>query len=306
MFRPASSSSRSVNHSSHPTASRGDAHRRPDPNPCKQVFTWGPSYGSGRVHSYGSSPRRVPSSVGYGGHPSGQDAGSVFSSSSLYGRTPHLGGGSNSLDIDTNHWGSSLSSYGRTPHLGGGSNSLDINTNHWGSSSSDATSSNQVSFLSRVPDASSAFSTHSLDPAAPVASLPLPAAIPTGPILRPFKPTAPSSFSVPSRSARSVGGRSQLDPEPQAHTPIRASSSRSGRFMPSSEYGRLTQARSGLSPSSIPSSVGDGVHHGGFGGGSPSSVLISVGSLLPHHSNSSTRSEFSTGGDLISLLRLRL
>jgi hypothetical protein len=164
---------------------------------------------------------------------------------------------------------------------------------------------------------------HSSDQAAPVALPPLPAAIPAGPIpasppavapqgnpvslshprhggsggsICPFKPTAPSFFSVPSRSARSVGGRSQLDPEPQAHTPIRASSSRSGRFMPSSKYGRLTQARSGLSPSSIPSSVGDGVHHGGFRGGSPSSVLISVGGLSPHHSNSSTRSEFSTGG----------
>ena len=32
-FHPASLSSCSVNHSSHPTASRGDAHRRPDPDP---------------------------------------------------------------------------------------------------------------------------------------------------------------------------------------------------------------------------------------------------------------------------------
>ena len=112
----------------------------------------------------------------------------------------------------------------------------------------------------------------------------------------PFKPTAPSSLSVPSHSARSVGGRSQLDPEPQAHAPIRASLSRSGRLMPSSEYGRLTRARSGLSPSSIPFSVGDGGHHGGFGGRSPSSVSIVVGGLSPHHSNSSTHSEIFNGG----------
>ena len=66
--------------------------------------------------------------------------------------------------------------------------------------------------------------------------------------------------------------------------------------MPSSEYGRLTRARSGLSPSSIPFSVGDGGHHGGFGGRSPSSVSIVVGGLSPHHSNSSTRSEIFNGG----------
>jgi len=118
-FHPASSPSRSVNHLFPPPASRGDAHRRPDPDPCEQVFPRAPSYGSGRVPFYGF-PRQVPSSVGYGGRPSGQDAGSVFSSLSSYGFTPHLGGGSNSSDIDTDHWGSSSSSYRHTPHLGGG------------------------------------------------------------------------------------------------------------------------------------------------------------------------------------------
>jgi hypothetical protein len=113
-FHPASPSSRLVTHSSHPTTSRGDAHCRPDPDPCEQVFTWASSYGSGRVPFYGS-PRRVPSLVGYGGRPGGQDAGSVVLSSSSY----RCGGGSNYSDINTDHWGSSSSSYGRTPHLGG-------------------------------------------------------------------------------------------------------------------------------------------------------------------------------------------
>jgi hypothetical protein len=49
-FHPASPSSRSVTHSSH----RGDAHHRPDPDPCEHVFTWAPSYGSGRGSFYGS------------------------------------------------------------------------------------------------------------------------------------------------------------------------------------------------------------------------------------------------------------
>ena len=60
-FHPNSSSSpvplcstRSVDHSSHPPASRGDAHCRPDPEPCEQVFNWAPSYGSGHAPSYGS------------------------------------------------------------------------------------------------------------------------------------------------------------------------------------------------------------------------------------------------------------
>jgi len=108
-FRQASPSSRSVTHSTHPTPSLGNAHRRPDPDPCEQVFTRAPSYGCGCVPFYGS-PRRVPSSIGYGGHPGGQDVGSVASSSSSYRRTPHLGWGLNSSDINTDRWGSSLSS----------------------------------------------------------------------------------------------------------------------------------------------------------------------------------------------------
>ena len=74
-----------------PPCTKGDAHRRSDSKTCEQVFTRAPSYGSGRAPSFGS-PRQVPSSVGYGGHPGGQDAGSTFSSLSSYGRTPHLGG----------------------------------------------------------------------------------------------------------------------------------------------------------------------------------------------------------------------
>jgi len=93
LFRPASPSSWSVTHSSHPTPSLGNAHRRPDPDPCEHVFPRALSYGSGRVPFYGS-PCRVLSSVGYGGRPGGQDAGSVALSSSSYGRAPHLGGGS--------------------------------------------------------------------------------------------------------------------------------------------------------------------------------------------------------------------
>ena len=75
---------------------------------------------------------------------------------------------------------------------GGGSNSSDINTSHWGSSSSDSAPSNQVSFHSCVPDASSAVPTHSSDLAAPVALPPLPAAIPAGPI-----PLPVNRFTLP-------------------------------------------------------------------------------------------------------------
>ena len=89
-FHQASPSSRSGAHSPHPSPSPGVEHRRPDPEPCEPVFTRVPSHGSGRVPFYGS-PRRVPSSVGFGGHPGGLDAGSVVSSSSSYGRTPHPG-----------------------------------------------------------------------------------------------------------------------------------------------------------------------------------------------------------------------
>jgi len=83
-FHPDSSSSpaplrstRLVNHLSHPPASWGDAHCCPDPEPCEQVFNRTPSYGSGHAPSYGS-PRLVPSSVGFGGRPGGQDAGNFF------------------------------------------------------------------------------------------------------------------------------------------------------------------------------------------------------------------------------------
>jgi hypothetical protein len=68
-----------------------------------------------------------------------------------------------------------------------------------------------------------------------------------------FRPAAQPFLHVPSRSVRSEGGRSQLDPEPQEHTP-----SRPGRFKPSSEHGGCPRARGGLSPLSIPSSVGYG------------------------------------------------
>ncbi len=76
-FHQASPSSRSVTHSTHPTPSLGNAHRRPDPEPCEQVFTWAQSHGSGRVSFYGS-PRRVPSSVGYGGIPAVTTLGRLF------------------------------------------------------------------------------------------------------------------------------------------------------------------------------------------------------------------------------------
>ena len=113
-FHPASPSSRSVTHLSPTTPSRGDAHRRPDPEPCEHVVTRVPSYGSGRAPFIGS-PRRVPSSVGYGGRPGGHEADSVSSSPSSYGRPPHLGGGSNSSDYqqssskNSSFWGGDLS-----------------------------------------------------------------------------------------------------------------------------------------------------------------------------------------------------
>ena len=133
-----------------PPCTKGDAHRRSDSKTCEQVFTRAPSYGSGRAPSFGS-PCQVPSLVGYGGHPGGQDAGSTFFVLFLVRTYSSSRGGLNSLVIDTNHWGGSTRL------------SLDINTTCWGSSSSDSTSSHQVSFHSHVPDASLAFPTHSLD-----------------------------------------------------------------------------------------------------------------------------------------------
>ena len=163
-FHPASLSSRSVTHSSH----RGDAHRRPDPDPCEQVFTRAPSYGSGRVPFYGS-PHQVPSLVGYGGRLSGHDAGSAASSSSSYGRTPHLGRSSISV--------------GSPPHLnseifyGGGSNSADYqqssskNSLFWGGSSSISSES-----VHNVPSPTRGASVASLTPLAtpPPDPIPLP------------------------------------------------------------------------------------------------------------------------------------
>ena len=79
-----------------------------------------------------------------------------------------------------------------------------------------------------------------------------------------FRPAAQPFLHVPS-SVRSAGGRSQLDPEPQEHTP-----SCSGRFKPLSEHGGRPRARGGLSPLSIPSSVGYGGRHDSGGGPSAS------------------------------------
>jgi hypothetical protein len=47
------------------------------PDPCEQVFTQAPLYGSGHVPSYGS-PRQVPSSDGYGGVPAVKTLGQHF------------------------------------------------------------------------------------------------------------------------------------------------------------------------------------------------------------------------------------
>ena len=129
---PTSPSSRSVTHLSPTTPSRGEAHRRPDPDPCEHVVTRVPSYGSGRAPFYGS-PRHVPSSVGYGGRPCGHEAGSVLSSPSSYGRHPHLGRSSVSVGSMPSH---------SEIFNGGGSDSSDIqqdssvNSSFWGDSSS--------------------------------------------------------------------------------------------------------------------------------------------------------------------------
>jgi hypothetical protein len=172
-FHPASPSSRSVTHSSHPTTSRGDAHRCPDPDPCEQVSTRAPSYGSGCVPSYHGSPRRVPSSVGYGGRPGGQDAGSVLSSSSSYGRTPHLGGGSISVSSPLH----SNSPTRSEVFNGGGSDSSvyqqssSKNSSFWGGSSSVSSES-----VHTVPSTARGASAASLTPLAmpPPAPIPLP------------------------------------------------------------------------------------------------------------------------------------
>ena len=68
-----------------------------------------------------------------------------------------------------------------------------------------------------------------------------------------FRPATQPFIHVSLQSVHSMGGRSQLDPEPQDHI-----SSRSGCVKPSSEHGGRLSARGGLSPLSIPSSVGYG------------------------------------------------
>ena len=84
------------------------------------------------------------------------------------------------------------------------------------------------------------------------------------------------------------GGCSQLDPEPQGHF-----SPCSGRSRPLPAYGGRPRSRGGLSPSSIPSSVGFGGHHSG-------DASISV--VSPPSSNSPTHSEIFWEGDLIPLM----
>ncbi len=98
----------------------------------------------------------------------------------------------------------------------------------------------------------------------------------SGESIHSFRPVAQPFLHVPSRSVRSVGGRSQLNPEPQEHTP-----SRSGRFKPSSEHGGRLCARGGLSPLSIPSSMGYGGQHDSGGGPSASYSHRSFGGHPP-------------------------
>jgi hypothetical protein len=94
------------------------------------------------------------------------------------------------------------------------------------------------------------------------------------------------------------GGRSPLDLKPQEHTP-----SRSGRFKPLSEHGGRHRARGGLSPLSIPSSVGYGGRHDSGGGPSASYSHRSVGGHPPRSPPlsevypSPTRSELGGGSD---------
>ena len=87
---------------------------------------------------FSGSPRRIPSSVGYGGHPGGPDVGSVVSSSSSYGRTPHLGRGSIAVGSPRPSSSSSSSPTHSEIFNGGGSNSSDYqpdsskNSSFWG------------------------------------------------------------------------------------------------------------------------------------------------------------------------------
>jgi hypothetical protein len=70
-----------------------------------------------------------------------------------------------------------------------------------------------------------------------------------------FTPAAQSSFSVPSPSARSVGGRPRPDPEPDVHASSLAHYLGSGRLPSSVGYGGQYGSRSGRSPSSSLSSI---------------------------------------------------
>jgi hypothetical protein len=112
-----------------------------------------------------------------------------------------------------------------------------------------------------------------------------------------FRPAAQPFIHVPSRSVCSEGGRSQLDPEPQEHTP-----SRSGRFKSSSEHGGRLPARGGLSPLSISSSVGYGGRHDSGGGPLTSYPPSSFGGPPPRSPPlseaypSPTRSDIFNGG----------
>ena len=109
----------------------------------------------------------------------------------------------------------------------------------------------------------------------------------SGGTIRSFTPAAQPSVSVPLRSEHSVGGHSQLDPEPQGHV-----SQRSGRSKPSSAYGGRPRSLGGLSLSSIPSSVGFGRQHAG-------DASISVAS--PSSLGSPTHSKIFFWGCLIPL-----
>ncbi len=78
----------------------------------------------------------------------------------------------------------------------------------------------------------------------------------SGGSLRSFTPAAQSSFSVPSPSAHSVGGCPRLDPEPDVHASSLARYSGSGCLPSLVGYGGQYGGRSGRSPSSSLSSIG--------------------------------------------------
>jgi hypothetical protein len=78
----------------------------------------------------------------------------------------------------------------------------------------------------------------------------------SGGSLRSFTPAAQLSFSVPSPSARSVGGRPCPDPEPDVHAYSLACYSGSGHLPSLVGYGGQYGGQSGRSPSSSSSSIG--------------------------------------------------